>query len=63
MTSKQEPAKDKASVELVDRVSVADEPLKTWHVGELDKFGAAAKVDPAEIALVRKIDLRMMVSI
>lgn len=30
---------------------------------KLDEFGAHAKVDPAEIALVRKLDLWMMVSL
>lgn len=63
MTSSSEPTKTKASVELVDRISVIDEPLKPQYDGELDKFGAAAKTDPAEIALVKKIDLHMMVSL
>jgi len=31
------------------------------EVGQLDKFGAAPKVDPREIALVRKLDRHMMV--
>ncbi|KAF2827773.1 putative MFS transporter [Ophiobolus disseminans] len=39
---------------------MVDEPLKPEHGGELDKFGAAAKTDPAEIALVKKIDLYML---
>ena len=30
-------------------------------VGQLDRFGAASKVDPREIALVRKLDRHMMV--
>jgi hypothetical protein len=50
----------KKSAELVERVSVVDEPLKTHHGIELDKFGAAPKTDPAEIALVKKIDLYML---
>lgn len=54
--------KTKASVERVDRVSVIDEPLKPEYGEELDKFGAAAKTDPAEIALVKKIDRYMLVS-
>lgn len=28
---------------------------------ELDRFGSYAKVDPVEIALVRKLDIHMMV--
>ncbi|KAH7402809.1 MFS transporter [Pyrenochaeta sp. MPI-SDFR-AT-0127] len=60
MTSQPEQIKTKTSVERVDRVSVADEPLKPEYGAELDKFGAAAKTDPAEIALVKKIDLYMM---
>lgn len=52
--------KTKASVERVDRVSVIDEPLKPEYGEELDKFGAAAKTDPAEIALVKKIDRYML---
>lgn len=28
---------------------------------QLDRFGSYAKVDPAEIALVRKLDIHMMV--
>ena len=62
MTSLPEQTKPKSSVELVDRVIMIEEPLKTQHGVELDKFGAAAKTDPAEIALVKKIDLYMLVS-
>jgi hypothetical protein len=40
-----------------EKVSVHDEPTK--HQG--DYSGAAAKTDPAEIALVRKLDRRIMV--
>ncbi|KAH8674464.1 putative MFS transporter [Tricladium varicosporioides] len=37
------------------------EPLKTaGHEEQLDRFGAYAKTDPVEIALVRKLDLYMM---
>lgn len=50
-------------MELVDRISGIDEPLKPDYEVEFDKFGAAAKTDPAEIALVKKIDLYMMVSV
>jgi hypothetical protein len=62
MTSRSE-KKKKDSVELVDTISVIDEPLKPGYGIELDKFGAAVKTDPAEIALVKKIDLYMMVSV
>jgi hypothetical protein len=34
---------------------------KNGPIPQYDKFGAAAKVDPKEIALVRKIDCYMMV--
>jgi hypothetical protein len=50
----------KKSAELVERVSIVDEPIKTHPGIELDKFGAAPKTDPAEIALVKKIDLYML---
>ena len=63
MTSPHSNQKTKASLELVDRISVIDEPLKPDYGVELDKFGAATKTDLAEIALVKKIDLYMMVSI
>ena len=63
MTSEPAQSKSKASVELVDRISVAHEPLKLHHEAELDRFGAAAKTDPAEIALVKKIDLYMLVRV
>ena len=50
----------KSSVEQLDTISVTDYPQKPQHHFELDKFGAAEKSDPAEIALVRKIDLYML---
>lgn len=34
---------------------------KSEQIPQYDKFGSAAKVDPKEIALVRKIDCYMMV--
>ncbi len=34
---------------------------KSEQIPQFDKFGSAAKVDPREIALVRKIDCYMMV--
>lgn len=63
MTSSPGDNKRKGSVELVDKISVIDEPLKPVNGVEFDRFGAAAKTDPAEIALVKKIDLYMMVSV
>jgi hypothetical protein len=63
MTFPPEKKKTKASLELVDRISMIDEPLKPDYGVELDKFGATVKMDPAEIALVKKVDLYMMVSV
>jgi len=63
MTSPPDKNNTKNSVELVDNISVIDKPLKPDYGVELDKFGAAVKTDPAEIALVKKIDLYMMVSV
>ncbi|KAF2797059.1 MFS transporter [Melanomma pulvis-pyrius CBS 109.77] len=60
MTFPPERNKTKTSVELVDRISGIDEPLKPDYEVEFDKFGSAVKTDPAEIALVKKIDLYMM---
>lgn len=37
-------------------------PEKGVEDREMDSFGAAAKTDPAEIKLVRKLDLRIMVN-
>ncbi|CAO2652056.1 Nn.00g003390.m01.CDS01 [Neocucurbitaria sp. VM-36] len=59
-TAPSDPIATKSSVERIDTVSVTDHPDKPQHHVELDKFGAAEKSDPAEIALVRKIDLYML---
>lgn len=56
--------KDMASVEHVeDRHE--DYPEKSLEAGEpeLDRFGARVHMDPAEKALVRKLDIYMMVSL
>lgn len=45
----------------VEHIDHRDEVLKPTP--QHDKFGSAAKTDPREIALVRKIDLYMMVSL
>lgn len=37
-----------------------EEPAKYDNRGQLDRFGSAAKVDPQEIALVKKLDLYLM---
>jgi hypothetical protein len=50
----------KPSVEKIDKISVAEEPEKPLNNVGLDKFGAAEKSDPAEIALVKKIDRYML---
>lgn len=50
----------KPTAEQIDTISLNDNPTKPQHHAELDKFGASAKSDPAEIALVRKIDLYMI---
>ena len=39
-----------------------DEINKPASGEKLDEFGASAKTDPKEIALVRKLDFHMMVS-
>lgn len=54
-------AKAKNSTEHIDTVSVNDHPLKPQHE-ELDKFGASLVKSPEEVALVKKLDLYMMVS-
>ena len=52
--------KSKNSTEHIDTISVNDQPLKPQHE-ELDKFGASLVKSPAEVALVKKLDLYMMV--
>ncbi|KAJ4376000.1 hypothetical protein N0V83_001280 [Neocucurbitaria cava] len=59
-TTPSDPVASKPSVERIDTISLADNPEKPQQHVELDKFGAAEKSDPAEIALVRKIDLYML---
>lgn len=48
-------------IEHVD--DVTDKVLEKGGREDLDKFGSHAKTDPAEIALVRKLDWYMMVSL
>ena len=55
-------AKTKSSTEHIDTISVNDQPLKPQHE-ELDRFGASLVKSPAEVALVKKLDLYMMVSV
>lgn len=54
--------KTKSSAEHIDTISVNDQPLKPKYE-ELDKFGANLVKSPAEVALVKKLDLYMMVSV
>jgi hypothetical protein len=55
------PFEDQKSSDLhgihAEKISVHEEPTKNQG----DYSGAAAKTDPAEIALVRKLDRRIMV--
>jgi hypothetical protein len=52
----------KAEAEYVEKSnSYAEEALKPIAQGNADHTGALAKTDPEEIALVRKIDWRLMV--
>lgn len=44
-----------------DHVEYLGDPEKSSSAPQYDRFGSFAKVDPKEIALVRKIDLYMMV--
>jgi hypothetical protein len=48
---------EKPEVEIIDHRDVA---LKAVSAEAHDYSGAAAKSDPAEIALVRKLDMRIM---
>lgn len=50
----------KTSTKHVDTISAIDEPIKP-QIEELDKFGAALVQSAAERALVKKLDLHMMV--
>lgn len=44
-----------------DHVEYLGDPEKSSSAPQYDRFGSFAKVNPKEIALVRKIDLYMMV--
>lgn len=50
-----EPVKTDVSIEHVDNVKS--------DLERADRFGSIAKVDPREIALARKLDLRLMVGL
>lgn len=54
--------KHKNSTEHIDTISVNEQPSKPQYE-ELDKFGASLVKSPAEVALVKKLDLYMMVSL
>lgn len=47
---------------VVDHIDHQESPKKGGFQAHPDKFGSAAKVDPKEIALVRKLDTYLMVS-
>lgn len=47
-------------MDLAEKSSYVEENLKPTTLGNADHTGAVAKTDPAEIALVRKIDWRLM---
>ncbi|CAI6334312.1 unnamed protein product [Periconia digitata] len=52
---------EKGEAETIEKsTSYADEGLKPVAQGKVDRTGAVAKTDPEEIALVRKIDWRLM---
>lgn len=53
--------KTKTGTEHIDAISVNDHPIKPQHE-ELDKFGASLVKSPAEVALVKKLDYRIIVS-
>lgn len=52
---------EKNGVNLAEKSSYVEESLKPAALVNVDHTGAVAKTDPAEIALVRKIDWRLMV--
>lgn len=45
-----------------DKLDLSDQKA-LQAIDQLDRFGSHAKIDPAEIALVRKLDIHMMVRI
>lgn len=51
--------KDEATV---DHVDFQEDMMKPTDVEQHDKFGSHAKTDPKEIALVKKLDMYLMVS-
>lgn len=53
------PNNDLKSSVSIDQIDKMEKPQNTVH---LDKFGAATEKSPEEIALVRKLDLYMMVN-
>lgn len=55
-----EAPKSKTSVEHIDIIDAINKPDEER---ELDKFGAATHLAPAEVRLVRKLDMYMMVDL
>lgn len=52
---------EKAGVDYMEKNTYTEETIKPAALENADHTGAVAKTDPAEIALVRKIDWRLMV--
>ena len=53
---------DNREPSIADDEKLQAEKVAAQNAEHLDKFGAWAKSNPAEIALVRKLDIYMMVS-
>lgn len=53
--------KPKASVKHAETQPDLSDQKELQTNDELDRFGSYTKVDPVEIALVRKLDIHMMV--
>lgn len=49
--------------EHIEKTTIGDILVDEKKVFEGDRFGAVAKCDPAEIALVRKLDWYILVSV
>lgn len=58
-------SQDKVAVNQMEHVFTTDDPalMKQPVIEKVDEFGAHTKTDPKEIALVRKIDWYILVSV
>jgi hypothetical protein len=63
MTTPTSQTKTKGSAEHIDTISVTDNHPDKPRYEELDRFGASLVKDAAEVALVKKLDRYMMVSV